>query len=124
MKKSKKHLSRLSAYLKKEGSRLEKLISRTPDNGNSTLVESVVGRLSARREIALADLGLVEAAEEAMRKASKAAKSKKASGKKAPKEPSKKNGKPVRKPAKKAIKAAPAKRAARRIPKASAVANA
>jgi hypothetical protein len=123
MKKSKKHLSRLSAYLKKEAVRLEKLISRTPDMENSALVKGIVGRLSARREIALADLGLVDAAEETMRKAPKAPKSKKDSGKKSPKKVSKKNGKPARKLAKKAVKAAPAKRAARRKPKVSAAAD-
>lgn len=124
MKKSKKHLSRLSAYLKKEGSRLEKLISRTANKEDSALVDGVVERLSLRREVALADLGLVKAAEAAMRKESKVPKSKKASSKKVPKKVSKNKRKPALKSAKKAGKSTPAKRSVRRRPKASTVVNA
>jgi hypothetical protein len=121
MKKSKKHLSRLGAYLKKEGSRLEKLISRTSQTDESVLVKGILARLSARREIAIADLGLVNAAEEAIRKA---AKTKKASSKKAAKPAAKKGVKAPRKAAKKAVKAPAAKRVVRRKPKAAAPASA
>ena len=132
MKKSKKHLSRLSAYLKKEGSRLEKLIARMSDAEVSPLIKSVVSHLVARREVALADLGLVDAASEAMRKASKAARPKKTSAKKVPKAgrvSAKAPRKSARKSAPKAsakaalAKAAPAKRPVRRKVKVVAPAN-
>ena len=128
MKKPKKHLkslARLNAYLKKEGSRLEKLIARISDIEDSALIKGVVAHLSERREIALVDLGLVDAASEAMRKASKvskAARAKKASAKKAPKvnkAVTKEPRKTTRKGAQKAsAKAAPAKRPGRRKVKA------
>jgi hypothetical protein len=72
-----KSLARLSTYLKIEGSRLEKLIACMSDIEESALIKGIVAHLSERRETALVDLGLVDAASEAMRKASKAVRSKK-----------------------------------------------
>ena len=112
MKKSKKHLSRLSAYLKKEAARLEKLISRVSDVEDSVLIKGVVSHLVARREVALSDLGLVAAAEDAMRKASKSARSKKAAAKKVLKKGAKTRAKAPRKAAPNPKKKAPRKAAA------------
>jgi len=99
-KKQLKTLSRLSAYLKKEGSRLEKLIARSGEGSDSSLVDGVVRRLAERRAVALADLGLIEAADEAARKAAKLAQAEKSSAKKSGKAASKKAAKKVPKPAK------------------------
>jgi hypothetical protein len=126
-KKQLKTLARLSAYLKKEGTRLEKILARSGEVEGSSLVDGVVRRLSERRVVALADLGLIDAAEEAAHKAAKSAqKSGKAAAKKAPKKAPKKTAKsPAKastksprkaaaKPARKAAakKAAPARRRA------------
>ena len=126
-KKQLKTLARLSAYLKKEGTRLEKILARSGEVEGSSLVDGVVRRLSERCVVALADLGLIDAAEEAAHKAAKSAqKSGKAAAKKAPKKTSKKTAKsPAKastksprkaaaKPARKAAakKAAPARRRA------------
>ncbi len=133
-KKQLKTLARLGAYLKKEGGRLEKILARSGDIEGSSLVDGVVRRLSDRRAVALADLGLIDAAEGAARKAAKsgsAKKSKKAatkkSAKKAPKKPAKTPAKSSRKPATKPARKAAAKKSAparRRSVKATPVAEA
>jgi hypothetical protein len=118
-KKQLKTLSRLSAYLKKEGSRLEKLVARSGEGSDSSLVDGVVRRLAERRAVALADLGLIEAADEAARKAAKLAQAEKSSAKKSGKAASKKAAKkapkkPAKAPAKASRKATakPARKAA------------
>jgi hypothetical protein len=118
-KKQLKTLSRLSAYLKKEGSRLEKLVARSGEGSDSSLVDGVVRRLAERRAVALADLGLIDAADEAARKASKLAHAAKSSAKKSGKAASKKAAKkapkkPAKAPAKSSRKATakPARKAA------------
>lgn len=122
-KKQLKTLARLSTYLKKEGARLEKIIARSGEVDGSSLVEGVVRRLSERRVVALADLGLIDAADEAARKAAKSAqKSGKAAAKKlakkAPKKavqsPAKPSTKSPRKQAAKPARKAAAKKAAKK----------
>lgn len=96
MKKPKKHLktlARLGSYLKKEAAKLEKIIARSGDSEDSSLVEGVVRRLGERRSIALSDLGLIDAADEATRKAVKSARTKKSSSKKPGKASAKKGTK-------------------------------
>ncbi|MEN9708573.1 MAG: hypothetical protein RIQ68_981 [Pseudomonadota bacterium] len=127
MKKPKKHLktlARLGAYLKKEATKLEKIIARSGESEGSALVDGILRRMTERRAVALADLGLVDAADEAARQAVKSARAKKASAKKsgkasvkkvtkkAPKKAAKPSRKPAAKPARKAAakKAAPARR--------------
>ncbi len=115
MKKSRKHLkdlARLTSYLKKEGARLEKLISRSASSEASPLVADVLHRLSARHDVALTDLGLVSAAEAAARTSAKAEKSAPKASKKPAKKPAKKAGKaPAAKKATKPRKAAAKKTA-------------
>ncbi len=120
-KKQLKTLARLSAYLKKEGTRLEKILARSGEVEGSSLVDGVVRRLSERRVVTLADLGLIDAAEEAARKAAKSAqKSGKASAKKAPKKAPKKTAKSPAKASTKVSTKSPRKAAAKPARKAAA----
>lgn len=119
-KKQLKTLARLSAYLKKEGARLEKIVARSGESEGSSLVDGVVRRLSERRAVALADLGLIDAADEAARKAVKSARAAKSSAQKSGKTAKKKAAKKAPQKAAKAPAKAPRKAAAKPARKAAA----
>ncbi len=136
MKKSKKHLkdlARLASYLKKEAARLEKIASRAAQSEASPLIAEVLQRLALRRDVAMNDLGLVSAAEAAVRKADKANKAPNKTAKPAKTRTAKATAKkaaPAKKaPAKKAVakktaaKKAPAKSPRGRKPKVAAPAQ-
>ena len=132
MKKSKKHLkdlARLASYLKKEAARLEKIASRAAQSEASPLIAEVLQRLALRRDIAMNDLGLVSAAEAAVRKADKANKAPKKTAKPAKKTAPAKKAVAKKAPAKKAVakktaaKKAPAKSPRGRKPKVAAPAQ-
>lgn len=129
MKKPKKHLktiARLRSYLKKESVKLEKIIARSGEIEDSSLVDGIIRRLADRRTAALSDLGLIDAADEAARKAVKSGRAEKASArksrkasakkaaKKAPKKVAQSSRKIVKTPARKAAakKTVPARRRA------------
>jgi hypothetical protein len=102
-----KDLGRLGAYLKKESTKIEKILSRSMEKDGSPLLIEIIQRLAARREAAMTDLGLVSAAQEAASKGVKVVRPKKPA-KKANKKPAKTSRAPSTK--KTAAKKPPAKK--------------